>query len=132
MPEPTKKPPISAEQFEKICQIIENQYLGTEKACAAAGSHGAYLRRYLQVAGETASIRYTRACSIRHEHYAEEIAEIADSKGDARDKQVRIDARKWLLSKLIPKKYGDRLELAGDQAALPTKIKVELVQSKKK
>ena len=28
--------------------------------------------------------------------------------------RVRIDARKWLLSKLAPKKYGDKLEFAGD------------------
>jgi hypothetical protein len=61
---------------------------------------------------------------------ADEILEIADetsrdtlvnSKGDemansewiARSK-VRIDTRKWLLSKQLPKKYGDRTVLAGD------------------
>lgn len=28
--------------------------------------------------------------------------------------RLQIDARKWLASKLAPKKYGDKLELAGD------------------
>lgn len=29
----------------------------------------------------------------------------------ARRSQIRIDARRWLLSKLAPKKYGDKLDL---------------------
>lgn len=28
--------------------------------------------------------------------------------------RLRVDARKWYASKLAPKKYGDKLELAGD------------------
>jgi hypothetical protein len=35
--------------------------------------------------------------------------------GDMVDRsRLQIDARKWLASKLAPKKYGDKLELAGD------------------
>lgn len=36
---------------------------------------------------------------------------------DANSRRVRVDARKWYLSKLAPKRYGDRLELAGDKEA---------------
>jgi hypothetical protein len=32
-------------------------------------------------------------------------------------RKLQIDARKWYLSKLAPKRYGDRLELAGDKEA---------------
>jgi hypothetical protein len=31
--------------------------------------------------------------------------------------RLRIDTRKWLMSKLMPKKYGEKLELAGDPDA---------------
>lgn len=31
--------------------------------------------------------------------------------------RLRVDTRKWLLSKLAPKKYGDKLELTGDETA---------------
>ena len=31
--------------------------------------------------------------------------------------KLRVDARKWVLSKLAPKKYGDKLELSGDKNA---------------
>ena len=38
---------------------------------------------------------------------------VFDSTAVARNR-LRIDARKWVASKLKPKKYGDKLELAGD------------------
>ena len=39
---------------------------------------------------------------------------------------MRVDTRKWLLSKLLPKKYGDRVEITGD-AATPVITRIELV-----
>ena len=32
-------------------------------------------------------------------------------------RRLQIEARKWLLSKVAPKKYGDKLELSGDEKA---------------
>lgn len=29
--------------------------------------------------------------------------------------RLRVDTRKWIMSKLAPKKYGEKLEIAGDQ-----------------
>lgn len=47
---------------------------------------------------------------------AEQTMEISDDlTEDANSRRVRIDTRKWLLSKLAPKKYGDRIEIAGDK-----------------
>lgn len=28
--------------------------------------------------------------------------------------RLRVDTRKWMISKMLPKKYGDKLELSGD------------------
>lgn len=37
--------------------------------------------------------------------------------------KLRIDSRKWLMSKMAPKRYGDKLELSGDpQAPLTVQI----------
>lgn len=47
--------------------------------------------------------------------------------------RLRVDARKWMLSKMVPKKYGDKLtqELTGkDGAPLVTAIEVSFVNSK--
>jgi hypothetical protein len=41
-------------------------------------------------------------------------AEVVDS-GYETFRKTRIDVRKWAASKLKPKKYGDKLELAGDK-----------------
>lgn len=75
--------------------------------------------------------QYARAKEIGVEAIAEDILDIADDgtndwmerkdrgganvgwafNGEAaRRSQIRIDARRWLLSKLAPKKYGDKIE----------------------
>lgn len=52
------------------------------------------------------------------ENLADEILEIADGtpaeKGAIALARLRIDTRKWMMSKLSPKKYGDRLDLEVD------------------
>jgi hypothetical protein len=48
----------------------------------------------------------------------------------ARRSQIRIDARKWLLSKLAPKKYGDRVqaEVSGPNGGpVESRVMVEFV-----
>jgi len=79
--------------------------------------------------------QYARAKEIQLEQMADDITTIADS-ADAADHQVarlRVDTRKWLLSKLVPKKYGDRVEqfISGpDGAPIQAAITVEFVKPK--
>jgi hypothetical protein len=77
--------------------------------------------------------QYARAREIGIERHAEQILMIADTpligekrktndKGEVEittgdmieHRRLQVDARKWLLSKMLPKKYGDRTTLAGD------------------
>ena len=80
--------------------------------------------------------QYVRARELQAEHWAEEIIEIADdSQNDFIEKEgrdgstyeavnfeninrsrLRVDTRKWLMARLAPKKYGDKItnELVGD------------------
>ena len=74
--------------------------------------------------------QYARAMEIRHEMMAAELLDIADHASndwmEANDpdnpgyrlngehiqrSRLRVDTRKWLLSKLAAKKYGDRVEM---------------------
>jgi len=72
---------------------------------------------------EKKSKRYARATEIRAEHIFEDILKIADNNttdiitdenGERTNNDViqrsrlMVDARKWYLSKLNPKKYGDK------------------------
>lgn len=80
-------------------------------------------------ANEAFREQYARAREDLLEHWAEEINEIADNgsndwmkrsekKGGGYEvngehiarSRLRVDTRKWLLSKLAAKKYGDRVE----------------------
>ena len=73
---------------------------------------------------------YARACDMRADEGFDEIFEIADDgrndwietrEDDARGwrengeslrrSQIRIDARKWALARMSPRKYGDKLDL---------------------
>lgn len=76
---------------------------------------------------------YTRACEIRAEKIFDEMLEIADTtvegvvieiddngrtkekKGDMLGhRRLQIDARKWILSKMNPKKYSDKVDITTD------------------
>jgi hypothetical protein len=61
------------------------------------------------------SDRYARAREFQADAIAEEALEIADRAPveDAAKTRIRVDARKWLASKLNPAKFGDRTRLEG-------------------
>lgn len=80
------------------------------------------------------SDQYARAREEQAETLADEIVEIADGNKDSdpqRDR-LRVDARKWVASKLKPKKYGDKQLLGSDpENPLPEGFKVTLVKAVK-
>lgn len=59
--------------------------------------------------------QYARARDFGLDEMAEEIIDIADTRTDGHDdvshRRLQIDARKWILCKLAPKRYGDRTAL---------------------
>jgi hypothetical protein len=64
--------------------------------------------------------QYARAKEASADCHADEIIEIADDDSlPADDRRVRIDARKWVASKLKPRRYGDKIaaELTGKDGA---------------
>lgn len=73
------------------------------------------------------SDQYARARDRQADHYFEEIVEIADSveadSAAVAKARLQVDARKWTLSKLAPKKYGEKTELdvkSSDGSMTPT------------
>lgn len=87
------------------------------------------------------SERYRRAREAQAENMFDEILEIADDgtndymsigKGDksynVEDKEVtnrsklRVNARQWYLSKVLPRKFGEKLDLTSGGDKLPTPI----------
>jgi hypothetical protein len=85
----------------------------------------------------TLSDNYARACEMRADAIFEEILEIADDASNdwmARNdngevqldsehvqrSRLRIDARKWVLARMAPAKYGDRLSVDANVNATVT------------
>jgi hypothetical protein len=84
------------------------------------------------------SEQYARARSDMIDKIADDIIKIADEEmiptGEGKvdnamvqKQRLRVDTRKWLLSKLAPKKYGDKLELTGDDKSPLTIQRIERV-----
>lgn len=86
------------------------------------------------IAKESFREMYARAREDQADTLADEIQAIADEpmvgvktttkpngdvekvEGDMIEhRRLRVDARKWIAAKLKPRKYGDKLELAGDK-----------------
>jgi hypothetical protein len=55
--------------------------------------------------------QYVRAREDQAELHAEEIVHIADTEPDPQVARVRIDARKWVAARLLPKRYGEKSEV---------------------
>lgn len=88
------------------------------------------VRRWALEDREGFSAQYTRAREIGYHAMADEVIEIADSSRDPADKRLMFDARRWLLSKALPKVYGDKItqEVSGPGGGpLSTITTIELV-----
>jgi hypothetical protein len=80
--------------------------------------------------------QYAQARELGLEVMAEDIIDISDQANQDRDldgridnecvqrAKLRVDARKWVLSKLVPR-YGDKLRLGGDPDSPPIQVSDE-------
>jgi hypothetical protein len=113
----------------KLCDaVIDGMQGGLScfKACQSAGvNHSTFLMWVRD--DEQLANNYTRAREDLIERMATEIMEISDQDVEIQPDgkkdwaaiqkhKLQVDTRKWLLSKLAPKKYGEKLEVSGDAA----------------
>lgn len=99
---------------DKICEKIANGR-SLRSICAEDGVPPMKtIYRWLE-ANEEFRHQYARAREKQADYFAEEIIEIADSaeaeSAAVSKAKLQIDARKWAVSKIAPKKYGDKSEL---------------------
>ena len=103
---PTK---YSPELVDKICeQIAEGKSLRT--ICLAEDMPGmSSIFKWLGDYKEF-SDKYEKAKLEQAEALTEDMLAIADDMtDDAQSRRIRVDTRKWIASKLKPKKYGDKI-----------------------
>jgi hypothetical protein len=123
-----EKPTKPERDKDAICQAVlqgMRDGLSAFKACQEAGVPQSTFNRWVDADAKLAE-DYAHAREDLIERMAQEVLELADSDvpetGEGKKDwqaiqkhKLQVDTRKWLLSKLAPKKYGDRLELAGDK-----------------
>ena len=108
---------------EQVIELIETEYISRNEACRRLNYPTSTFRDQHTAEGLTA--RYARACEDRELFFLDEIKRISEEKagvihdedgnerldsGFQQRQKLRIDAIKWMLSRMNPKKYGDKIE----------------------
>ncbi|MBZ7920545.1 terminase small subunit protein [Ensifer adhaerens] len=125
----TRKPRASQWGEPTREAILEKLSIGKSlrEICSAKGMPSEGTVRGWAVQDVAFATQYARAREVGMEALGDEILQIADSQEgdiikteDGREivnhdaiqrAKLRVDTRKWLMSKIAPKKYGDRLDL---------------------
>ena len=125
-----RKSPVSFTQDigDSICeQIVEGESL--RSICKQSGmpSIGAFLRWVSE--NDALKEQYARAKQEQAETFFDEIIDIADhsDKENVACARLQVDARKWVLGKLKPKKYGDKLDLNHSGKVEVTEVKRTII-----
>jgi hypothetical protein len=122
-------------QGETLSEICRDAHMPTEAKVRLWAIND---RADLSGLGAGFRARYAQARELGYERMAEEIIEISDDNytgndglvdnGAVQQARLRSDNRKWLLAKMMPKRFGDRVttEITGDASA-PLLTRIELV-----
>ena len=102
-------PEIAAE----ICQRVEAGESVRSICRSEAMPNEATVRLWARENREGFYPQYARAMETRIDCLADEILEIADnaSSENVQAARLRVDIHKWLMSKIAPKRFGDKLDL---------------------
>ncbi len=136
-----KTKPGDPERTIKARQVFEfmRQGVSALSACKKLGLKHSTLADWFNEDKDLAA-EYVRARGEFFDFMAEEIIVIADEPVGTNDRggmdsaavnkqRLQIDARKWILAKALPKKYGDRVTLAGEEDS-PLQVKQTIDTSK--
>ena len=107
--EPQGPREITPDLADRICHLISAGMTVPKALAAVDVSKGLFWSKHARDGAFRDAVYQARLMGI--EALADEILEIADSRADPRHRAVQIEARKWLLTKLMPRRYGDKVDL---------------------
>ena len=112
MARPTK---YNAKLGETICKrIAEGESLLKVCKCADMPSRTSVHNWLLEDDKKAFLDKYEKSINIRTENMFDnlnEISDIADDNESPARSRLRVDTRKWYLSEVMPKKYGDKVDV---------------------
>lgn len=93
---------------DEICSRLAHGE-SLNRICEAEGMPAeSRVREWADINREGFTAKYARARASQAEHYAQEVIDIADGATDANLARVRVDARKWVAARLLPRVWGDK------------------------
>jgi hypothetical protein len=120
---------MTVEVFKSICIELSSNEIGLKNLCLKYNTSSSAFFDLLNGNKELTEF-YMRARDMQADYLADQILEIADDSSNDTVKfmkdgiqqemenkewvnrsKLRVEARKWIASKLKPKKYGDKLEV---------------------
>lgn len=142
---------ITQEQFDRCCELTAMSSLSLSTICDTIGCKYGAMRYYIDSSDE-ATAKYARAKEDQADFLAEQMIEIADDDSEdelytkeVEDKKtgeiklltvenkeftnrskLRVDTRKWIASKLKPKKYGDKIDITSNGLSVTREISISL------
>jgi hypothetical protein len=102
----------SEQLADKLCERLASGE-SMRRICSSKGMPNRQTVVRWMDADETFAARCARARDIGLDERADALSEEIDSEPDVQRARLKLDYGKWYLSKLAPKKYGDKLELGG-------------------
>ena len=138
------KTPITEETFNTIIEQISETVDSVDKICKEMGISNRSFYQYKKIVGEQAEQRYTRAKAAQADNLINKINQLHEDMHKAIELQedakkcnaivqayrCEIDNYKWLASKLIPKTYGDKVDITTDGQALIRNMTLTPIPSK--
>jgi hypothetical protein len=104
----------TTEFAEEVCRRMA-EGASLREVCRDNAVPESTVRQWVRDDRDGFAARYQGARVLQIESFGDQIIEIGNREDlDPQDKRVRCDNLKWLMSKLLPKRYGDRLLVAGD------------------
>ena len=102
---------------DEVCRRLA-EGASLREVCQDHGVPESSVRQWVRDNRDNFSVRYQTARVLQVEAWSDLIIEIGNRDDlDAPEKRVRIDSLKWLMSRIVPKEWGDRLLVAGDVEA---------------
>lgn len=118
------------EIINKVCERIESG-ASLRTACDREGIPRKTFFQWIDK-DKSKSNQYARAVNERAEYLAEDLIDLVEKRDDivysdesgklrtdavlVQAKRLEVDTKKWIVSKLFPKKYGDKIGLETDES----------------
>ena len=98
---------MNEDKKQSVITMLE-QGMSLRQAAAEIGVHAATVLKWTHI-DEFFAQQYARAREVGYKLLAEEILEISDGDGDWQRDRLRVDSRKFILARMLPKIYGDKV-----------------------